>query len=422
MSQEAADPQAVAKQATLPVKNDAQSPPWGTPTKAIVASIAIILAAILVWRFSNLIPPIVIAIILAYILNPLINFVDRRTLLDRGGTVLLIYLILLLIVGGGMVAVGFLAVDQANQLAQVLPELWPRALKTTQDVVQSWMGSAILIGPYKIEIRPLFELFDLSSLMQQAVGLIQSTFSLSGIFVAQFAQATISALGLFFLAIVLSIYIARDMPRFTELVSELAQQPGYRADAERIMADFARIWDAYLRGQVILGLVIGVVVSVALLILGVSNALGLGVLSGIMEFLPVVGPIIGAGAAVLVALFQDSNRFGLDPLYFGLLVLGVMFLIQQVENNLLVPRIVGSALNLHPLEVMISVLMGASLAGILGAILAAPVLATIKLLGAYAWRKMLDLPPFADEEERPTRTAESPPSKARHKRRRRRKG
>ena len=122
---------------------------------------------------------------------------------------------------------------------------------------------------------------------------------------------------------------------------------------------------------------------------------------------------------MLVALFQDSNRFGLDPLYFGLLVLGVMFLIQQVENNLLVPRIVGSALNLHPLEVMISVLMGASLAGILGAILAAPVLATIKLLGAYAWRKMLDLPPFADEEERPTQTEESPPSKARRKRRRR---
>ncbi|MEZ4708927.1 MAG: AI-2E family transporter [Caldilineaceae bacterium] len=421
MSQEAANAQPSTEQSTVPANNESKSPPWGTSTKAIAASIAIILAAILVWRFSNLIPPIVIAIILAYILNPLINFVDRRTLLDRGATVLLIYLILLLLVGGGMVAVGFLAVDQANQLAQVLPDQWEAALKTIQDTAELWLGSTIFIGPYAIEVRPLLNIVDLSSLVQQAVGLIQSTFSVSGLFVAQFAQATISALGLFFLAIVLSIYIARDMPRFTELVSELAQQPGYRADAERIMADFARIWDAYLRGQVILGLVIGVVVSVALMILGVNNALGLGVLSGIMEFLPVVGPIIGAGAAVLVAFFQDKNYFGLDPFYFGLLVLGVMFLIQQIENNLLVPRIVGGALNLHPLEVMISVLMGASLAGILGAILAAPVLATVKLLGAYAWRKMLDLPPFADEEP-PVETVDSPLTKARRRRRRRKKG
>ncbi|MEZ4659907.1 MAG: AI-2E family transporter [Caldilineaceae bacterium] len=421
MSQEAANAQPGREQSAASGHNDAKSPPWGTSTKAIVASIAIILAAILVWRFSNLIPPIVIAIILAYILNPLINFVDRRTLLDRSATVLLIYLILLLIVGGGMVAVGFLAVAQANQLARVLPDQWEVALKTIQDTAELWLGSTIFIGPYTIEVRPLLNVVDLSSLVQQAVGLIQSTFSVSGLFVAQFAQATISALGLFFLSIVLSIYIARDMPRFTELVSELAQQPGYRADAERIMADFARIWDAYLRGQVILGLVIGVVVSVALLILGVNDALGLGVLSGIMEFLPVVGPIIGAGAAVLVAFFQDSNRFGLDPLYFGLLVLGVMFLIQQLENNLLVPRIVGGALNLHPLEVMISVLMGASLAGILGAILAAPVLATVKLLGAYAWRKMLDLPPFVDEEPS-AQSAESSPPKSRRKQRRRRKG
>ena len=418
MAQEASNAQPTLEQsAAPPAITAAESPPWGTSTKAIVASIVIILGAILVWRFGNLIPPIVIAIILAYILNPLINLVDRRTPLDRGSTVLLVYLILLLLVGGGMVAVGFLAVDQANQLAEVLPQLWPRALEGTQELVQSWMGSTILIGPYTIEIRPLFDLFDLSSLVQQAVGLIQSTFSVSGLFVAQFAQATISAVGLFFLAIVLSIYIARDMPRFTHLVSELAQQPGYRADAERIMADFARIWDAYLRGQVILGLVIGVVVGVVLAVLGVNNALGLGVLSGIMEFLPVVGPIIGAGAAVLVALFQETPSFGLSSFYFGMLVLAVMFLIQQIENNLLVPRIVGGALNLHPLEVMISVLMGASLAGILGAILAAPVLATVKLLGAYAWRKMLDLSPFAEEPKRPAQPAETPSPKPRRKRR-----
>jgi hypothetical protein len=78
-----------------------------------------------------------------------------------------------------------------------------------------------------------------------------------------------------------------------------------------------------------------------------------------------------------------------------------MIIIQQVENSFLVPRIVGDALDLHPLVVMISVVMGASLAGILGAVLAAPVAASLKLFGAYAWRKMLDLPPFPKPEPPP---------------------
>src|SRR5262249_26170842 len=79
---------------------------------------------------------------------------------------------------------------------------------------------------------------------------------------------------------------------------------------------------------------------------------------------------------------------------------------QQLEHNLLVPAVVGGALDLPPLVVMISVIMGASLAGILSAVLAAPVVASLKLLGAYAWRKMLDLPPFPEPPVRPAPIAE----------------
>ena len=105
--------------------------------------------------------------------------------------------------------------------------------------------------------------------------------------------------------------------------------------------------------------------------------------------------IIGAVIAITVAFFQTTpNTFGLTNVQLTLLVLGWMFIVQQLENNLLVPRIMGNALDLHPLLVLLGVLMGASLAGILGAILAAPLIATIKLIGLYVWRKMFDLPPF----------------------------
>ena len=82
-----------------------------------------------------------------------------------------------------------------------------------------------------------------------------------------------------------------------------------------------------------------------------------------------------------------------------LIVLGFMFVVQQLENNLLVPRIMGNALDLHPLIVIIGVFIGGSMAGILGAVLAAPIIASIKLFGTYGWRELFDLPPFTKIED-----------------------
>jgi predicted PurR-regulated permease PerM len=198
--------------------------------------------------------------------------------------------------------------------------------------------------------------------------------------------------------LIVAIYLAMDGPRIGQAISELAHQPGYRKDADRLLRDTIRIWNAYLRGQIILAVIIFAIVSLALGALGVNNSIQLGLLSGLLEFLPIVGPVIGTLVAVLVALLQTANPWALSPWLFAAIVLGVMVVIQQIENAVLVPRIVGDALDLHPLVVMIGVLMGTSLAGLLGAVLAAPVIATLKLYGLYVWNKMLDLPPFTGEE------------------------
>jgi predicted PurR-regulated permease PerM len=196
---------------------------------------------------------------------------------------------------------------------------------------------------------------------------------------------------------VVSIYIALEIPRLRGYVASVAQPGGYRFDAERLMTQFGRIWSAYLRGQILLGVVIGVIVSITLALLGVRNALALGLLSGLLEFIPIVGPVIGAVAAAAVTLFQPTHLAGLTPFWHMIVVLAAMVVIQQIENNLLVPRIVGNALDLHPLLVMVAVFMGSSVAGILGAVLAAPLVASLKLIGVYAWRKMFDLPPFPED-------------------------
>lgn len=352
---------------------------------------------LMIWRFQSLLPTLVMACILAYLLNPLVNLATARFKVKRGVAVALVYSVLLLMAIGGGIGLGFLAFEQASSLTtEFLPDSFTDAATLVQEQISSLSTRTFSIGPYSFSPAMLPNWINLQDLAQQAVNVLRPVFSQSGSWAAQLAQATVSTLSVIFLVIVISIYLVKDSPKLWDTIRNVAHQPGYRQDAERLIADFTRIWDAYLRGQVILALVIGVIVSITLSLLGVRYALGLGVLSGVLEFLPIVGPLIGTGSAVLVAIFQSDTIWGLESYQYAILIAVVMGIIQGLENNILVPRIVGDALDLHPLLVMISVIMGASLAGILGAVLAAPVVASIKLLGSYAWRKMLDLPPFPE--------------------------
>ncbi|HRJ44264.1 MAG TPA: AI-2E family transporter, partial [Caldilineaceae bacterium] len=384
-----------------------QSPPWTTATKAIVAVSALSLAVLVIWRFQDLVQPLLIALLLAYILHPLISLISHRLGLPRGTTVLAVYGVLAVAVVVTLSFVGVTTFQQAVTIGKNLPGWFDQAVDLVSTLPER-LPESFALGPLVLErdaILPQLPGWD--EVARQLFGLVQPIFSQGGSIAAGFVSATVNLLGLVFLVFVVSIYIANDIPRIGRGISDFAHDADYRADADRLMVDVSRVWGAYLRGQVLLGLVIFFVVSIVLAILGVDNALGLGLLSGAMEFLPVIGPLVGAGAAVVVALTQDTASFGLSAFEFGLVVLIAMILVQQVENNLLVPRIVGDALDLHPLLVMVSVVMGASLAGLLGAVLAAPVVASLKILGNYAWRKMLDLPPFP---EKTAPSDEAPPA------------
>jgi len=135
------------------------------------------------------------------------------------------------------------------------------------------------------------------------------------------------------------------------------------------------------------------------LTVGLPYAGVLGLIAGVMEFVPTLGPVIAMIPAVLVALFQGSSFLPLGNFWFAVLVAGLYIVIQQIEGNLLLPRILGRSLNLHPLLVLIAIIVGGSLAGILGMLLAAPVLATLRIFGHYVFCRLYDRDPFAEPEE-----------------------
>jgi putative heme transporter len=377
--------------------SQSESPPWGLTTKAIIASAVLILSAIVIWRFQFLISPLVLAAVIAYLVNPLVRWLQAKTNIDRGPAVLIVYLLFLLVVGGASTFLGVIIAQQSVRLWDSLPEFLPRMVDEVQRRVDSLASIQWTLGPYTLEPGAILDAIDFDRIAVEIGNSLQTILGRSGSWLANVAGATIGTLGDTILVLMVSIYLAIDGPRIGEAISETAGQSGYRQDARRIIAETLKVWNAYLRGQVILGLVIFVIVAVTLSILGVNNSLELGILSGVLEFLPVLGPVIGAVAAVIVALVQDGNPWGMSPWVFALVVLGAMIIIQQIENTLLVPRIVGDALSLHPVVVLVGVIAGTSLAGLLGAVLAAPVIATLKIIGIYIWRKMLDLPPFPEE-------------------------
>ncbi len=381
----------------------ATSPPWNTTTKAIVAVSALALFCLLVWVFRGLLQQVVLAALLAYLLHPLISLIDRRTPFNRVTVVLTVYLALAVLVVATFFLVGVTTFQQVLDLSRRLPGWFDDALVQLQEL-QKQLPESITVSGFTVPVAPLLpQMPGWDELFSQVFALLQPIFGRGGSLAASVVTGTVAVLGQILLVFIISIYVAVDIPRIGSMIANIAHKPGYRRDAERLTASVSNVWAAYMRGQALLAIVIFVMVSVVLGALGVDNALGLGLLSGAMEFLPVIGPLAGAGAAILVAFFQSAPGFGLTSLQFALAVAVAMIVIQQIENTLLVPRIVGKALNLHALLVMVSVIMGASLAGLLGAILAAPIVASLRILGDYAWHKMLDLPPFPDDgDNRPT--------------------
>ena len=368
------------------------SPPWSRTTKTIVVVSALLLLALLVMRFRTLLAMLVVAAILAYLIDPLIVFIDKRTSIRRGIVIAIVYIILAAALIGGFFALGVASYQQAANLIEELPALIENVAASIAALVNR--TEPITLGPLSLD--PSVVAWD--RLPEQLLGLVEPLLSQSGSVVSRFATSTVRTVFNLFFIFVLSIYLATDLPRFGGYVKSFAQQPGYREDAERLMPQLRHVWSAYLRGQIILSLVIFLTVWIGLTLLGVQNSLALGLLAGLLEFLPNLGPVISAGVTVLVAFFQPDNYLGLVSWQYALVILALMIVIQQLENHLLVPRIVGGALDLHPIIVIVGLFIGASLAGILGAILAAPLIASLKLFGTYAWRKLFDLPPFPDEE------------------------
>jgi predicted PurR-regulated permease PerM len=207
-----------------------------------------------------------------------------------------------------------------------------------------------------------------------------------------------------------SIYISLDAHTYRGALLQ-AIPADFQPEISTLLARIERMWGAFFQGELRLMLVIGVITTIGLTALGMPGALYLGIIAGLLEIIPTIGPIIAAVPAVIVALVQGSAYLPIGNLAFAGLIILFYVLVQQAENNLIVPRVLGDAVELSPLVVMIGAVVGASVGGILGVMLATPVIATGREILGYFYRKLLDQEPFPIKETVPESGTSSSPAR-----------
>ncbi len=348
---------------------------WSDSTKWLVTISGLLVLVWIVYRFSQIISPLIIATILAYVLNPPVRFLTTRTRLSRTRAVVSVYLALIVIVSLALVA--------------FVPSLIQQVMSINVDFQN------IVEGISHFFEQPLFIFgfyVDLLDVYQEVSGTLQNIVSPLASRTVSFLIGLASGFAWFVFVLIVSFYLLKDLPKLGRSLNTLVPA-GYRDEVRRLGEEVNVIWSAFFRSQLVLCAVIGTIVGVTMQIVGVRNALILGIIAGVLEIIPNIGPTIAAIPAVLIAYFQGSTYLPLSNGWFTLLVIGLYVVIQQLENNILVPRIIGRSLNLHPLVVIIGAIAGARLAGILGVFLAAPILASLRVVGNYVYCKLLDLEP-----------------------------
>ena len=393
------------------------SPLWSSRTKRTVALICLVVIGIVVSQITGVVPLLVVSAVLSFLFNPLTSFLERRIFFMLPGSriwaILLTFILALLFLLLMVLVIFPVLFSQLSDFASNLPAV----LNNVQAQLQDWLSQPLTFRGDLIRINgdPLIPLDQINRvlgangepLQLQSLDIVGAVRS----FVGSLTGPAFSVLGSAFqmlvnilFVLVLMFYLLKDGAQFAQRAVEITPED-YKNDVVRLLYELAQVWNAYLRGQLTLNVFIGVTTFIVVALLGLPNALILGLLAGLLEFVPNLGPILAMIPAALLALFNQSTTLPfLHGATFVLVVIVAYTLIQNFEAVVVVPRVMGGSLNLHPLVIIVGVLAGASLGGALGIILAAPLIASLRVIGQYIYGKLLDQPIFLDERPRQPRT------------------
>lgn len=184
--------------------------------------------------------------------------------------------------------------------------------------------------------------------------------------------------------IVASYYFLKDGKRLIDKITDQFKATESK-EIRKLLHQINIALGGYLRGQIILIILMAFVSSVVLTIIGVKYSLILGILTGFLELIPFIGPIAATAIVASIAFISGENHLGLSPTNLSLLIIGIYFILRQLEDYFVVPQLLGRLTRLHPLVILFAVLAGGAIAGPVGFVLAVPIAASGRVLLEYYW-------------------------------------
>jgi len=368
------------------------SPRWSATTKLLIGLVILGIFTFLIYRFSNLVGPLLMIFIITYLLHPLSAWISRNLHIPWKVSVTLLFFLLASILIGLVTWGGVGLVGQIQNLVSSIQGI----VRDLPRYITQLSTQTFVIGNYELDMRT----FDLTDINQQLLTYINPLLGQTGNLLGTIAGGAVEIIGWTIFVLTVSYFVLVESSGLREDMLKV-DIPGYTEDLKKLGIELSRIWNAFLRGQIIIFLLALVIYSILLPALSVRYALGIAFMAGLAKFLPYVGPAITWVVMALVTYFQPAIPFGLEPLPYMLIVVITTSIIDWFMDNFIVPRIMARTLKVHPAAVLIAALVAANLLGLLGVIIAAPFLATCLLLGRYIMRKMLDLNPWPKTESEP---------------------
>jgi predicted PurR-regulated permease PerM len=363
---------------------------WSIQSRYMALAVALLLLALLIYYARPLISPLVVAALLAYVLDPAVVFLERKARLTRRWAAPIVYAIFLVVMTSIPAITAPIFLAQMDVIQKEVTEL--------QENISILLANANIFGVPLFPHTPFSdqaEWLTIFSEPQRVFGIL---------------MAATENLAWILIILVVTFYFLLDGDLVKRAVLLLSPAE-YRDDAARLIRGIQGIWQAYLRGQLLLMFIIGLLSWIAGTIVGLPGALLIGLTAGALDVIPSLGPAIAMVIAGVVAYLEGSTFLPFSRIWFALLVVGLFAGIQAFENVWLRPRILGQSLRLHPAIVFVAIVGALSLAGVVAALVIVPLISTAQLVGRYFYKRILDEPAWPEEapqEEQPIPTRVEP--------------
>lgn len=338
----------------------------------VTAFLLIISAVALIYYSSAVFLQLFIAFALAYLLNPMVEFLERKGVKRFYGIMIVFSLTVMLCAGFATFFVFSITHEIANMQIN-LPAYAQHLYEITPASIKEYMG---IETPDKLTLQ-------MNLLLQQAQNAAPDLLKPVMAFLQKALSSTVAVLitllGYLIIPVYL-FYLLFDLPRIKAFVESFIPEryiPGYTAR----VAEIDTVLSGFVRGQLLVCAILAVLYSIGLYFIDIDLAIAIGTLAGITFIIPYLGTIIGICLSVVMALLKFNDI--LHPL----LCLGWFGFVQLIEGSIITPKVVGSTVGLHPLVAIVSLLIGGQLFGIIGMLLAVPVTAVLQVflrsLAAY---------------------------------------